>query len=41
MTLFDIRFKTNIIMDLVSPLNQIDFIFIYNLIKIFRKDLNK
>ena len=32
MTLFDIRFKTNIIMDLVSPLNQIDIIFNYNLI---------
>ena len=40
MTLFDIRFKTNIIMDLVSPLNQIDIIFNYNLInKNFPKGL--
>ena len=42
MTLFDIRFKTNIIMDLVSPLNQIDIIFNYNLInKNFPNGLNK
>ena len=42
MTLFDIRFKTNIIMDLVSPLNQIDIIFNYNLInKNFPKGLKQ
>ena len=32
MTLFDLRFKTNIIMALVYPLNQIDIIFNYNVI---------
>ena len=32
MTLFDIRFKTNIIMALFYPLNQIDIIFNYNVI---------